>query len=234
MKNKKKSLPEWERLVSAEAVFQSRFPESVLVGGTACALHIGHRVSLDADYVLTDLHKRFAEVLAKVEQESGWHTKRLQPPVLILGNFEGVRTGIRQLVRHQPLETMVIRGFKVPTLAEMLRIKAYLIVKRNTTRDYVDFIAMYDHLGVTESLRALDSLDTLYPQDDPDISVTQQLAIQLSEPKPWDLSETDLRKYKRLQAPYTDWQEVAHRLCLSAQKIIQRRLEIGSSRARCE
>jgi hypothetical protein len=34
-----KRLPEWERLLDAQIVFQSRFPEMVLVGGTAAALH---------------------------------------------------------------------------------------------------------------------------------------------------------------------------------------------------
>lgn len=116
-----KKLPEWEKLLSTQAIFQSNFPESVLTGGTAAAIHAGHRVSMDADYVITDLKKRFTEILKKVEMEAGWKTKRLEPPVLILGHFKGIRTGIRQLIRTEPLETVVVRGLRIPTPEEMLR-----------------------------------------------------------------------------------------------------------------
>lgn len=218
------SLPEWERLLSAQMIFQSHFPECVLVGGTAAALHVGHRHSIDADHVLTDLKQHFATILHQVEAEAGWQTKRLEPPVLILGHFQGVRTGIRQLIRSAPLETTVVQELRIPTLEEMLRIKAYLIVRRNTTRDYVDFVALFDHLGVQKSLQALRSLDALYPQEG-GTTVSQQLALQLADPKPWDLTQTDLHNYKALQKPYTDWTEVSRRAYAAGQKIIAEQLQ---------
>ncbi len=217
-------LPEWEKLLSTQALFQSRFPESVLTGGTAAALHARHRVSIDADHVLPDLKAHFQEILEKVEQAAGWKTKRIEPPVLILGNFQGVRTGIRQLVRSAPLETTVVRGLRIPTPEEMLRIKAYLICRRNTTRDFIDFVALSDRLGLSKTLKGLGSLDPLYPQEG-ETSITQQLAIQLSEPKPWDLSGTDLSHYKSLQKPYTDWDEVKRRAFAIGQKIVLQRLQ---------
>lgn len=225
--NKKTSLQktsEWERLLSAQILFQPHFPQSVLVGGTAAALHAKHRVSMDADYVIPDLKKHFEEILKKVEKEAGWNTKRLEPPVLILGHFKGVRTGIRQLIRKAPLETTRINGLRVPTSEEIFRIKGYLIVKRNTTRDFIDFVALFDHLGVEKSLGALESLDSLYPQDTGN-SITGQLSLQLADPKPWDLSETDLNHYKALQKPYTDWKEVKRRAYVAGQKIILKKLQ---------
>lgn len=212
-------LPEWERLLSAQEIFQSHFPECILVGGTAAALHVHHRISIDADHIIPNLKTRFAEVLQEVEKESGWRTNRIEPPVLILGNFQGVRTGIRQLIRTAPLETVRVHGLKVPTPEEILRIKAYLIVRRNATRDYIDFVALFDHLGTTAALKALQTLDALYPQEG-DTTVSQQLALQLSEPKPWDLSQTDLSHYKALKAPYTDWNEVKRRAFAAGQKIV--------------
>lgn len=217
MKNK---IQAWERLLSAQMIFQKHFPECVLVGGTAAALHAGHRLSLDADHVYPDLKKYFSEILKKVEQESGWKTKKIEPPVLILGHFQGVRTGIRQLIRMKPLETTIIRGLKIPTQEEILRIKAYLIVKRNTTRDFIDFIALFDHLGTSQALRALSSLDKCYPQE-PGASITQQLMVQLAEPKPWDLSQTDLKNYKNLKDAYADWAEIEKRALAASQKMMQ-------------
>lgn len=221
------SLPEWERLLSAQMIFQAHFPQCVLVGGTAAALHVGHRHSIDADHILPDLKQHFADILRQVETEAGWQTKRIEPPVLILGHFQGVRTGIRQLIRKAPLETTVVQGLRIPTPEEMLRIKAFLIVRRNTTRDYVDFVALFDHLGVQKSLQALRSLDQLYPQAG-GASVSQQLALQLADPKPWDLTQTDLHHYKALQKPYTDWTEVSRRTYAAGQKIIAEQL--GSDR----
>ena len=58
-------LPEWEQLLSAAAHLQQLFPEAVLVGGTAAAIHAGHRVSRDADHVLTNVRERFDDILAQ-------------------------------------------------------------------------------------------------------------------------------------------------------------------------
>jgi hypothetical protein len=54
--------------------------------------------------------------------------------VLIPGRLDGVMTGIRQLRRTEPLETEEIAGLRVPTLAEMARIKAWLLATLYGTR----------------------------------------------------------------------------------------------------
>lgn len=130
------------------------------MGGTASAVHAKHRFSRDADHVLTDLRSRFDDVLAELESMAGWKTARVQRPVQILGSLDGIKTGIRQLIRDEPLETTVIdfHGDKLtlPTEAEILRIKGVLILRRNATRDYLDFAALADHMGddrVVESLQ---------------------------------------------------------------------------------
>ena len=132
-------LPEWDLVLSAAAHLQRILPDAVLVGGTASAIHARHRFSRDADHVLTDLRVRFDGVLSQLESVAGWKTARVQRPVQILGSLDGIETGVRQLIREQPLETMIFEhaGEKltVPTAAEILRIKAVLILKRNATRD---------------------------------------------------------------------------------------------------
>ena len=45
MPNTKQPLPEWERLLSAAAHLQRILPGAVLVGGTAVATHVHHRLS---------------------------------------------------------------------------------------------------------------------------------------------------------------------------------------------
>ena len=204
---------DWQRVLEAQHTLQQHFPECVLVGGTAAALHAAHRVSLDGDHVMPGLRAEFPHVLAKLERLAGWRTARTRPPVLILGRLEGVETGIRQLRRAEPLETEMIAGIRVPTLPEMLRVKGWLVVTRNATRDHIDFCALADKAGngFTDAVRPM---DRLYPQDTGE-TVIRQLAKQLAEPKPYDLGDVDLTRYRGLRAPWNAWpfvHEYAQRL----------------------
>jgi hypothetical protein len=204
-------LPEWERVLSSAARLQRILPDAVLVGGTASALHAGHRFSHDADHVLTDLRQRFDAVLAQLESVAGWQTARVQRPVQILGSLDGIETGVRQLIRDAPLETTVAnyRGqpITIPAEAEILRIKGVLILKRNATRDYLDFVALADRMGDARVALALQSLDKLYRQANGE-SPLQQLQVQLARALPYDLEETGLREYKNLDPRWQDWQAV--------------------------
>lgn len=210
-----KPLPDWERVLSAASHLQRILPDAVLVGDTASALAAHHRVSVDADHVVTDLRRRFDQVLAQLESVAGWKTARIRRPVQILGSLDGIETGVRQLIREAPLETTRARylghEITVPTEAEMLRIKAVLILKRNATRDYLDFAALSEKLGEAAAISALSSFDRLYPQPSGE-SALQQLIVQLAHAKPYDLEEMRLNEYKRLTPRWHDWQEV-QRVC---------------------
>jgi hypothetical protein len=207
----KATLPDWEQVLSSAARLQRILPEAVLVGGTASALYARHRFSADADHVLPHLRIRFDDVLAELESVAGWKTARVQRPVQILGSLDGVETGVRQLIRDEPLETAQIEFggelLTVPTQAEILRIKAVLILKRNATRDYLDFVALADDLGDESTVEALRRFDTLYPQPNEE-SALQQLQIQLARPLPYDLDEVELAEYKNLSPRWQDWTTV--------------------------
>ena len=211
----------WERLIDVAAEFGLRHPDAVLVGGTVAALYAGHRVSLDADFILTDLRERFEQLLTALETDPDWVTARLNPPVLILGQFKGVETGLRQLRRSRPLESTEIgvRGqrLRVPTLSETLRIKGWLAVSRNATRDYLDLAALSALAGLPAAARALAELDACYrdiyrADAERDVSVALQLARQLAEPAPYDFDKTDLSRYKRLHPRWQDWSAVRRQL----------------------
>jgi hypothetical protein len=198
-------------LLSAAAHLQAILPEATLVGGTAAAIFAGHRVSFDADHVLVDLRSRFDEVLAQLESVAGWRTARVNRPVLILGSLDGIETGVRQLIREQPLDTEEVTvadvRLRVPTQAEMLRIKGVLILKRNATRDYLDFVALAGRLGPAGVRAALAGFDALYPQPSGE-SALQQLQVQLASPIPFDLNELNLAEYRRLHPDWQDWNRV--------------------------
>jgi len=213
MSNQAPPLPDWERVLSSAARLQSLLPGAVLVGGTASAIYARHRVSTDADHVLPDLREHFNEVLAQLESVAGWKTARVNRPVLILGRLDGIETGVRQLIRDEPLETAEIDAggsrILLPTEGEILRIKAALILKRNATRDYLDFVALADHLGREKTAEALKRFDKIYPQKAGE-SALQQLLAQLANALPYDLDEIEphLREYKQLDAKWRKWPEL--------------------------
>lgn len=205
--------PTFRKVLAAAARLQQIVPDAVLVGGSAAAHHASHRVSFDDDHVLTDLSERFEEVLEALEQTDGWVTARVRQPVLILGRLEGIETGIRQLIRRRPLEVEQVavgrRRLKVPTLEEILRIKAWLVLRRNATRDYLDLVALADRLG-PDAARVILGMDDYYSDQmgREGRRVSTQLVKQLTDPAPYDLSEVDLRHYRKLDRRWRDWNTV--------------------------
>ncbi len=98
----------------------------------------------------------------------------------------------------------------LPTLPEVLRIKAYLCLDRNTTRDYLDLAALASHMGIEAAGEALWRMDELYPQNNNDPwTVRTQLVMQLAAPPPGDLGSVDLAEYKGVHPPFDRWSHVA-------------------------
>ena len=118
---------------------------------------------------------------------------------------------MRQLIRSAPLETteVTVNGLPitVPTPGEILRIKGFLILRRNATRDYVDFAALGDYLGSNAAAEALSRFDELYPQESGE-SPLQQLFSQIASPQPYDLKEVDLPNFKGLDARWHTWDAI--------------------------
>jgi hypothetical protein len=65
------TLPDWEQVLSSAAHLQRILPGAVLVGGSAASVYARHRLSTDADHVLTDLRQRFDQVLAELQCSVG-------------------------------------------------------------------------------------------------------------------------------------------------------------------
>jgi len=204
----------FEKVLAAAARLQEILPDAVLVGGSAAAYRADHRVSFDDDHVLRDLESRFGEVLEALEATDGWVTARVRQPVLILGSLDGVETGIRQLIRQRPLEVEEVeiggRPLRVPTLEEILRIKGWLVLRRNATRDHLDFVALADRMGIERAAAVVLGMDDYYADQlgAGGRRVATQLAKQLAEPAPYDLSEIELPRYRGLDPRWQDWENV--------------------------
>lgn len=206
-------------VLESAARLQELVPDAVLVGGSAAAFYAGHRDSFDHDHVLADLAARFDAVLEAVESQDGWVTNRVAYGKIILGELGGIETGVRQLIRRTPLEVARIElpsghRLTIPTPEETLRVKAFLAVRRNQTRDYLDIAALADRFGIPTAGAALARIDDFYAdQHRGGDGVASQVARQLADPRPADVPTTrELDSYKNLIARWHDWDEVV-RIC---------------------
>ncbi|MBI4660443.1 MAG: hypothetical protein HY735_16525 [Verrucomicrobia bacterium] len=202
------SEPMFSRVIEQGLALQSLLTglKLVVIGGTAAALHCEHRYSLDVDCVSPFLAERYSKVSEALAAWDGWTLLRQNPPDFILGERCGVELAVRQSRRSAPLQTTTVKGISVPTLCEMLRIKAFLMVQRRATRDYVDFAALSSKLPENTALRALAYLNCVYGGG---IQTIVTCFAEACEGQPLDLQAVPLGSYRGLRSPYTHWSFVA-------------------------
>lgn len=126
--------------------FTSIRPEFVLYGGTAIALHLGHRESVDFDFFG---NRSFdpAELMATVPFMAGAQITRREPNTLtaiidrdgvVKVSFFGVPE-IPRLVRPHEVRG---NGIRVASLLDLAGMKASVVQVRAEARDYIDIDAM--------------------------------------------------------------------------------------------
>ena len=90
----------------------------------------------------------------------------------------------------------------------MARIKTWLLATRNTVRDYLDTVVLFERLGEKGVVDALRSFDDIYRQPT-GVSPLAEVSERLAVAAPQDRAEIDLNQYRGLQPPWRDWQYVA-------------------------
>lgn len=202
---------EWNEIIRAGIKAQELIKESIAVGGTASALYAEHRISRDTDHLLMSLKENFEEILSKLSESPERKLTRTKKPVLILGSINDVEVGFRQSRRTVPIETGIIETdygkLVVPTLDELIGMKAYLAYSRNATRDYLDFAALSGCATEAKVLDSLLKLDERYG-DLQTASVCLEVAKALTEAEPFDLDTVDLSNYKTLASDWRNWNKI--------------------------
>ncbi len=121
-----------------------------LVGGTAIALHIGHRESIDFDLFSA---KKFGNL--SLERR----VKNISPITEVLVSREGEFTFLIGSVKftffQYPYDIEYGENFenvaRLPTLLTLAAMKAYAIGQRNKWKDYVDmYFMLRDHFSISE------------------------------------------------------------------------------------
>jgi hypothetical protein len=221
----------WGRVVEAGVKAQRLVPGAVAVGGTAAAIYAAHRVSLDTDHLVYGLKERFDAVLDILESSPEWKTARTNRPILILGSIGGMEVGFRLPRRQSAIQTVSVEtahgALVVPTLAEMIAIKAFLLYWRNATRDYLDFAAMTTCAPQDEVLESLLKLDEHY-RGLQTTSIRLEVAKALANARPFDLEMADLSRYRALLPQWRNWQRVEE-ICRRFGLLLSERLIAGES-----
>ncbi len=108
-----------------------------LVGGTAIALQIGHRRSIDFDlFKATELnHKLILDKIAKKNLKPTV-TRRVEEQMNLMIN------NVKFTFFHYPFPIKPVvkfeKSIKMPTLLELAAMKAYALGRRSKWKDYVD------------------------------------------------------------------------------------------------
>ena len=132
----------------------SRFKEFYLVGGTALALQIGHRISVDFDFfseeelphgLLQRIKQAFANTSLVVTYQA---PEQLN---VVLGNVQTTFLYYPYPVLDSLLE---FKSVHVATMREIAAMKAYAIGRRLSYKDYVDWYFMLkgNHIQLSDVL----------------------------------------------------------------------------------
>lgn len=118
-----------------------------LVGGTAIALYLGHRQSIDLDlfsnkeFRSTGLRRKIKEVL-KIEK------------IVVdrLDEFSFISKGVKITFLYYPYKIKALKKvetIKIPDLLTLAAMKAYALGRRGKWKDYVDlYFIIKDHFSV--------------------------------------------------------------------------------------
>lgn len=107
-----------------------------LAGGSAAALHLGHRVSIDLDFFSEQQYE--VESLVQPLQALGRLVVQQQSPGTMVGRLEEVP--ISFFTYPYPLleETAVVDGVRIADLLDIALMKIVAIGQRGRMRDFVD------------------------------------------------------------------------------------------------
>ena len=132
--------------------------EYYLVGGTAIALYLGHRKSIDFDL--------FAYDKIKLKSIKKWKDDLSFTPINTIYEasdqihfiIENVKVTFMQFP-FQLKSANHIHGLSMPSLLSLAAMKAYALVGRAKWKDYVDlYFIMKDHYSIKEIIKKADEL----------------------------------------------------------------------------
>ena len=139
--------------------------EYYLVGGTAIALHIGHRRSVDFDMFKQTVlnHKRNLDRIAASGFDHQVTRRVFEQMNLIVG---GVKLTFFQYPFPVIPEDLFYNVFRMPSLVSLAAMKAYALGRRSKWKDYVDlYFLLTQHFQIGDIVeKAIDIFGDLFSE----------------------------------------------------------------------
>ncbi len=122
-----------------------------LAGGTAAALHLGHRISVDLDFFGPDPFD--SSLLAGQLADLGQFRLDRSAPDTLLGELKGVKISFFRYRYALVTEPTAVLGVKIASLPDIAAMKLDAVSRRGAKRDFVDlFFIAQSGLSMAEAL----------------------------------------------------------------------------------
>lgn len=129
-----------------------------LVGGTAIALHIGHRESIDFDLFSYEEFKS-VNIKRRVERMMPLHNVLVNRSSEFTFMLRGVKMTFFQFPFKLKYEERLDDVISIPSLLTLAAMKAFALGQRSKWKDYVDLYFIFrDHYSLDEVIRKADKL----------------------------------------------------------------------------
>ena len=132
------------------------FPEFYLVGGTALALQMGHRISVDFDLfsakeIPVSLLGKVKKVFREFKIKAGTnHSKQLSIEV------DKIKIDFVQYDFPLVLNLIEFKKVKLAQISEIAAMKAYALNRRGTLKDYIDlYFILKDRYATLEEIKEI-------------------------------------------------------------------------------
>lgn len=111
-----------------------------LAGGSALALHFGHRYSLDFDFFSQELFD--PQKLSRQLQMLGNFVETLAKGISLIGTFQGVKFSYFQYEYSLITKTSKFLDVNIADIKDIAAMKVAAIMDRGTKRDFIDIYEM--------------------------------------------------------------------------------------------
>lgn len=133
-----------------------KFPEFYLAGGTALALQIGHRISIDFDlFSKEDITPNLLRKVKRVFKETKIELLLRHSEQLSI-KANGMRMDFVKYRFPLILKPLEFKGVKLLQIAEIAAMKAYTLNYRGTLKDYIDlYFILKDKHATLERIKKI-------------------------------------------------------------------------------
>lgn len=126
--------------------------ELYLMGGTAVAVHLGHRESRDLDFLFHENSVDLAALRAQIESR-GEFAVTDESPGTLCGLYRPTKVEFfhadEKAQQHLLEEPIVVAGLRVASLKDLMAMKLKVVCDRAEMRDYFDLKAIDEEGGVS-------------------------------------------------------------------------------------